>query len=204
MKIGALKGASFLSGASLFGVLLAAISKILNVDVHKAMDYVSLRLPRARNEQAFGDILQSMDCAIEVVDYHDIGMYKESIKDAATKDFCIEQLKLEYAQKRAEVEDMLPKKKKPKSGAAACVAHLMSQEEAKVYAPPGASVWLSRTRAEWWGHLAPWRRVVATYQEGEEEHAIKECLQKLWLQDLEGRGLPHSDCPWPGLLDVAP
>ena len=76
------------------------------------MDYVTTRLPRDRSEKAFGDILQNMDAAIEVVDDHDTNMYKEGIKEAAAKDEAIDQFKLEYARTRAEVVEMLPKQTK--------------------------------------------------------------------------------------------
>ena len=90
-----------------------------------------------------------------------------------------------------------------KGGPRVEMPRVMSQLEAKMYLPPGASIWGSNGRPEWWGHRPPYRRVVSPCDgEDDEARAINLCVKKLWIQDLELFGKPRSECPFDGIVEA--
>ena len=90
-----------------------------------------------------------------------------------------------------------------KGGPRVAMPRVISQLEANMYLPLGASIWVSNGRPELWGHMAPYRRVVSPFDgEDDEARAINLCIKKLWIQYLELFGKPRSECPFHGTVDA--
>ena len=81
-NIGELKGISTSGETTLYGTLLTVVMQLLQVSYVVAWQDVGLRLPRSHNDNHVAEVLQHMDCAIEVVDKNDVQGYKDEIKSS--------------------------------------------------------------------------------------------------------------------------
>ena len=109
--IAELKGIQTSGETTLYGTLLTVVVGLLKVSYMVAWQYVGLRLPRSRNDNHYADVLQNMDCAIEVVDKNDVQSYTDEMTASNVQEECIEDFKLEFERHRAEMEDNMGPKK---------------------------------------------------------------------------------------------
>ncbi len=80
----------------------------------------------------------------------------------------------------------------------------ISQQEVKVYLPPGASIWRANFDGSWQSHLKGHPRHTErwAHHEGSSLNAALASCRFQWDQWLEDNGLDRSSCPIEGLFPV--
>ena len=198
IKFAKVKGIYIPGSASLFQTLFTAIKGILKVSDAAALDYVSTRLVNERNSQQFAEYLTHMDAAIELVGVQDRQQVLNEQKGALYKLYCLDEMKFEYATMRQETDK---RRKKQPSTKATLPRDVISQQDAASYLPENASIWLSNTRNEWWGHYPPYKRMVKTWDMGDagEAEACSAVIMTLWCQHCERKGISKDEIPFQGI-----
>ena len=195
-------GFKIASSASLFDTLMSAVERILGLTGEKALEVVAQRQCTQKHSQAFAEELLQMDAAIEIFDQADRQSLNDDMKGAQSKLDNIEDFKVQLAEARSTV---FAAKRQKALKDRPVLPRVMSQEEAAVFAPPSAHVWISNYRTEWWGHFLKYKRVWVPYNNipGEDSKACIECLQRLWIQHNEHYGYPRDYCLYSGIFPDA-
>ena len=161
---------------------------------------VALRIPTEENHEQFSERLLELDAAIDVMDTHDKKDVETEKQSAKSRKADRKTFRIEYAQKRKEAKfgGVPPLKKLKKTPTK--LPFTIEQGEAKKYIPGGSYIWRGRVRAEWWGHLSPFKRIRCPFTTaGEEQEACRECIRGLWKQHAHFKGYPFSECPIEGV-----
>ena len=141
-----------------------------------------------------------MDAAIEICDASDKQSLTDDMKVAQSKLDNIEDFKVQLAEERSSV---LSAKWQKALKDHPVLPRVIAQREATICSPPGAHVWISNHRTEWWGHFRDYKRVweLCANMRGEDAKACRSCLMKLWIQHNEhygfARGYWFFDCIFP-------
>ena len=160
------------AGASLFQTLLTVIMAVLKINAQAALPLVALRHCSEANNQYYAQHLMNMDAAIEVVDPQDQQSYVDEQKHAVAQVEHMEEFVLELAEKRKEVDQQKKPRRDAGGGRGPGLPRDIDQREARRWIPPGSHIWVSRTRNEWWGHMAPYKRITEKWHLTGEDQAV--------------------------------
>ena len=143
-----------------------------------------------------------MDAAIEIFDASDKQSLNDDMKGAQSKLDNIEDFKVQLAEQRSSV---LAAKRQKVLNDRPKLPRAIIQDEAAVFAPPRAHVWISNYRTEWWGHFLDYKRVYMPNANlpGEDDKACQECLRRLWIQHNEHYGFARDHCFYNGIFPDA-
>ena len=96
-------------GGTRFQTLMEAVIGILDIDMHDVLDNVGTRFRLDRHDQHYGDVLASVDEALDVIDKHDRQGFKDEQAAAVTQKEVLDSFVLEFLSQRAEVDEKFPK-----------------------------------------------------------------------------------------------
>ena len=95
-RLGALKGSQMPDAATLLTALVKVTIDILDCDKDTVLMHVGKRVPHTKTEHHFGELLTSIDCAIEVIDTHDRQASKDNHHKAVTSSESLDGFMLEF------------------------------------------------------------------------------------------------------------
>ena len=78
----------------------------------------------------------------------------------------------------------------------------MTQDWAKSFLPPGASIWRANTRGGWHSHLPPHRRQSCSWKEHDMNsfRAYSALLRRVWELYLADNDMSAAQCPIKGVF----
>jgi hypothetical protein len=189
--------------ASLFDLLWAFLKQKTTASDDEALRIIYTRLTKEQVSSVAETLLQ-MDEALEVLDAQDVKLVTAEQKAIIEAKARHNTFQAEYVARAKMVAAAKPKAK-AKAKAKAAMApgppvrtyeHHITQAEAKLLLPPGASVWRGVSRGEWNSHLPPARRNTESFHKhGSSALALKIALQKVWHTHLLQLGLNDTECP---------
>lgn len=202
LKFAALKGVAIPGSESLCGAIRLALGAILpDATPQDILEILKLRMTVNDLCHGFADFLLEIDEAHEVLDRDDAATLLAEQDDVRK----MQKAQEEYIADFATVRDGVHKcKKMAKKLAVVKLPPSIAQAEARNYTPPGASVWCGYTRQEWCGHMPPHKRIQASWQLQGEQAALRDVLQRLWLQWAHFEGVRLEAIPIQGLFEKAP
>ena len=150
------------------------------------------------------ETLLNMDEAIQVIDQLDRQRVSGAQAWVHSRKAATSAYRKAYIEKRAKVGKAMggPKAKPPPRRDPP--GFHCTQQEAKDFLPPGASIWQSRVRGEWCSHFdvpGQSRNTCAFTKYGGSHGALMAALRLAWRQYLMYTGKDASHCPIKGLLD---
>ena len=182
-------------GASLFDTLLHAAQCILGLTGEKALKVMSRRLQLERHSQAFAEELLCLDLAVGLFEATDKQGVQDDMQKAQSKLDSLDDFMVEYAAQRQEV---VAAKRQKALANRPVLPRILSQQEAKAWNSCKCFHFDFHHQARMVGHFEDFNMIYQTYgpEPGEEQKACKLCIQNLWTQDNESRGLARNDCPF--------
>ena len=139
-----------------------------------------------------------MHDAVSILDRTDHEQVRDEQKQLEKKAVSREVFSRDYPSKRQEVRtSRIAAKKEPKRSKATdgkvVVPSTIPQASIRHLTPPGAHVWVGRTKENWNGHMAPRARISAPWKDFAtgEKGALHDVLRRLWQQyaELQGKAL---------------
>ena len=202
-------------GLTNFGLLFFILSKITKESDEKVLDLMRARLGAETLNVMFCDEVLALDEAVEVLDKRDREHVFREQAEIPGKKAARNQFRNEYKAKRAAVNKAAAErvaaaaakakakaKAKPKADPVPPPkypeAFDVTQQEMKVFCPPGGHIWRSLTRKEWHGHYAPEPRTSCSFSDGKAScrDAATNVLRTLWSIHIMMHGLENDSCPW--------
>jgi hypothetical protein len=98
------------------------------------------------------------------------------------------------------------RKKTPSKGGPqfpAKIPSTIAQSDAKLYIPPGSSIWRALNRSAWNAHLPPYPRISEQWAIESEHGALLRILRRLWRMYNELQGRPEDECPIQGMFGAS-
>ena len=184
------------------------LKSVLDISDEATLRIIHRRLVRSGGDDAVCSALLDMDDCTDILDRTDVEELKKQQDVEKRNGSSGNTFQLSYTAKARLVFPGPKAKPKAKATAKAKAAplpptftFLTTQQEAKALLPPGASVWRARVKGGWMGHLPPDPRISSMFEDFESQgHALKDILQRLWLQYLTFRGHDTTQCPVVGLF----
>lgn len=162
-------GVGLPDGSGLLDVLTTMAVSVLGVSQEEALYIVHQRVVPLTDATAFSDALMQVDEAAQLLDSNDLEEFsreqaaaKRSVseRESVSSDYRKRAAKVRESRERAAAEKGQPAKRQKKGASRSGPTRMppastIPQSDAKVYIPPGASIWRGLTRGEWWGHFPP-------------------------------------------------
>lgn len=195
----------FDTGSALFDLLLVGCERVLKLSPEESLKIVHRRVAanEAENIDASTTLL-FVDEALEVLEQQEAKLIaqEKSCVLAAKED--AQAFKARYVTHAARVRaSAMPAARKASKAVKKPLAfpfHL-DQKDAKLFAPPDASIWRADVRVAWHGHQTGKSRISESFaSHGSSESALKALLQHLWRSHLTEKGLTEADCPIVGII----
>ena len=179
------------------------IKATLKLDDLATMDIVAQRFSEQDRTAAFLDQCLDMDECLEVLDMQDARKVHQEQADSVTTLKEMKVFENDFEKFRRKLQDDLnaqtakgkgkgrpPALPKPKP-----LPNLISQQQARLYIPPGSHIWRGRVKRMWHGHVPPRRRISEPWGQNERVALVRIYL-RMWRQHCVLRGLPWESVPW--------
>jgi len=199
VDFGRLAGAVVPNSAKLCAALTIVVTKILCLTAKsQALDIISQRLAVNDDSQSFVDALLEIDEAAEVMDKQDLEHLTTEQKAAQASKAQAQDFSSDFVNSRQRLAAAQPRVMAPRQTP---LPERIEQHEARIYVPPGASIWRGITGRETWnGHMPPRKRIFMSLAEMGDRGAMLDVLKRLWKQYMELNGLTPECCPWKDLV----
>lgn len=194
------------SGSTMFQTVLRLVAHICNTDGQSTLDIVGKRLGYTKLPEAGMEQLLEGDAVHWCFDVSDHDEITRSLKAGVAEAQAQGDFLLEYTVKRQEVslrlasENVGPVVKKRKTHRKPSLPEGgFSQSDAKLFVPPGSSIWRSSVDMGWCGHRPPYRRTHFSGLLHGQRQAYLMQIRDLWAKHLDFTGTTRASCPFPQL-----
>lgn len=194
--------------------LVTMVMKILNCDSFDALHHLRHRVATNQASTSFCSELLELDDIGHVLTREDEKTMRETQRQARDDLHAARQFRAEFTKAQQEAAaarakakpkpKAANKKKKPVAEWRMPLASEISQDQAKKYIPPGASIWRSRYTGAWCSHLPPFPRCSRNWNKWGESESLRLNLVDLWQNYCMAEGIDEKDCPLRGVLDSVP
>lgn len=201
-------------GQSMLDLLTTMASSLLGASEEETLRIAHRRVVMLNDDTLFSEELLKVDDAIQLLDSNDHEEFCREQKAAQRTVTERDEVSAEYHRRATELR-VRAAKSKSKDGKRRRVGDApgakfpkvlppistIPQAHAKLFIPPGSSIWRGLGRGEWWGHFAPYSRTRAAWSRYGEAGAMHEVIKRLWRQHNQFHGHPLEECPISGVFE---
>ena len=182
---------------SLMDILVSLIMGLLECSEADAVGHAHKRMLQYHEKTSWAKDISQVDAAIDTFDWHDREQVQNEIDRSQRLAAESKQFQTDYVAKRAAVGPPAQhSRQKQKANQYPALPSHIQQKDAKVFLPPGCSIWKGHGLNLWAGHCPPYPRKSARWHlNGGEQGALLQCLRLIWTDYLEMNGMSRRQCP---------
>ena len=166
-----------------FTIIFSTIRGISGEDTKQVLHWMGHRLANLRRKCNCDPELFEIEAAVEVLEKTDEAKVTQEQEAAASRETHRLGFERQWIMKMQEVRS--GEKKKRKKLPTLKIPTEITQLEAKLLLPPGATIWMGHKNETWNGHMPPFARLSARWcAYGGSKAAAKEVIGRLWLEYL--------------------